>query len=160
MKKLGLKWTYGILLSFILTAIGCEQFWQRVDSQLINEFESQVNQLRELVEAHDKSVELINNNVIKFQNRQNYALLKDLMAEEQSYLANATGWMEKINLFKFLIESSEKKLRRAGINPDYARDDLVRILTLIQSNELNYKRALMIQQSVAPLLQRISKRRG
>lgn len=124
----------GLIFSLILIS-GCG-----ANQVFVNEYNSKLNEANSLLEEHDKIVNEINSNL------NNEAIHKQKMIE---YLDWVKLNKETLNNFKFYIEINYKQIKKGGQNPDYIRGNTIKVLEVIQQNELNFRQLIAIQDELS-----------
>jgi len=124
-------WTLTTLLCLSLVIFRSsimESFWQKIDPVIIEEYNQHRTRTNLVLKDHNDLISKI----------------RTVSADERSslredYLAESTQWESTLNQFKTFTETNYKRIKRVGIQPDYVRENIKDVLTIIKENEMRFR---------------------
>jgi len=139
MRLVNTKPIYMVLfLLFFISA--CSNKDESFDETFAKEYNIQVENMNQLLLEHDGLVNRINADLSS--PARNYGNMKDYIT-----------WVEinrvKIQSFKLYIETNYNSLKKLEINPDYARDNIIRNLDVMQQNEVRFRTVIALQDNLS-----------
>jgi hypothetical protein len=132
---------FGIAIMIFLSA-GCDWFWQIFYSSTVNEYNHHISEGNKARESHNILVKKIRDAAMAGQTQEALNL-------EKEYLGNLSAWRKNFEVLISFIEVNHGRLRKMGVNPDYAREDVKSILNTMQENEVRYRMDQILQTQPA-----------
>ena len=124
-----------VLILYLL--IGFEPIWKVIHKDILTAYSNHLDETKKMIQGHD----ILVNEIRSIPTGEN---IEKLIRLQEGYIGRTKQWTDQLMEFKLFIETNHASIRKVGVNPDYARDNVEHILETVRDNDIRFHHSLEI----------------